>query len=54
MRFGRYTASMTVAPAHFERHGARTQTIRDLVLGMADGLTVPFFCSDATRVDYRL
>ncbi|HEV3087336.1 MAG TPA: VIT1/CCC1 transporter family protein [Candidatus Elarobacter sp.] len=24
------------------RHGAGTQTIRDLVLGMADGLTVPF------------
>lgn len=28
--------------AEHERHGAGTQTIRDLVLGMADGLTVPF------------
>ena len=28
--------------ADHERHGAGTQTIRDLVLGMADGLTVPF------------
>ena len=27
---------------HGERHGAGSQTIRDLVLGMADGLTVPF------------
>ncbi|HTJ28553.1 MAG TPA: VIT1/CCC1 transporter family protein [Candidatus Limnocylindria bacterium] len=27
---------------HGEHHGAGTQTIRDLVLGMADGLTVPF------------
>jgi VIT1/CCC1 family predicted Fe2+/Mn2+ transporter len=27
---------------HGETHGAGTQTIRDLVLGMADGLTVPF------------
>lgn len=27
---------------HGETHGAATQTIRDLVLGMADGLTVPF------------
>jgi len=42
MRFGRYTASVTVAHEPFERHGAPTQTIRDLVLGMADGLTVPF------------
>jgi VIT1/CCC1 family predicted Fe2+/Mn2+ transporter len=33
---------MTNALAHGERHGAATQTIRDLVLGMADGLTVPF------------
>ena len=27
---------------HGERHGSGTETIRDLVLGMADGLTVPF------------
>jgi VIT1/CCC1 family predicted Fe2+/Mn2+ transporter len=27
---------------HGERHSGGTQTIRDLVLGMADGLTVPF------------
>jgi VIT1/CCC1 family predicted Fe2+/Mn2+ transporter len=33
---------MTNVLAHGERHGAATQTIRDLVLGMADGLTVPF------------
>jgi VIT1/CCC1 family predicted Fe2+/Mn2+ transporter len=28
--------------AESERHGPSTQSIRDLVLGMADGLTVPF------------
>jgi VIT1/CCC1 family predicted Fe2+/Mn2+ transporter len=28
--------------AEHERHGPSTQTLRDLVLGMADGLTVPF------------
>jgi vacuolar iron transporter family protein len=33
---------MIQAAEHGERHGAGTQTIRDLVLGMADGLTVPF------------
>ena len=33
---------MINATGHGERHGAGTQTIRDLVLGMADGLTVPF------------
>ena len=27
---------------HGEAHGAATQTIRDLVIGVADGLTVPF------------
>ncbi|HEX3549142.1 MAG TPA: VIT1/CCC1 transporter family protein, partial [Candidatus Elarobacter sp.] len=31
-----------IQPADHEHHGAGTQTIRDLVLGMADGLTVPF------------
>ncbi len=31
-----------IQAADHERHGAGTQTIRDLVLGMADGLTVPF------------
>ena len=31
-----------IQAAEHERHGAGTQTIRDLVLGMADGLTVPF------------
>ena len=42
MASGRYTAAVTVAHTHFERHTGGTQTIRDLVLGMADGLTVPF------------
>jgi VIT1/CCC1 family predicted Fe2+/Mn2+ transporter len=36
-----YDPSVIQAADH-ERHGAGTQTIRDLVLGMADGLTVPF------------
>jgi len=31
-----------IEAADHERHGAGTHTIRDLVLGMADGLTVPF------------
>jgi vacuolar iron transporter family protein len=30
-----------IQAADHEHHGAGTQTIRDLVLGMADGLTVP-------------
>jgi len=29
-------------PAHAERHFTGSRTVRDLVLGMADGLTVPF------------
>src|SRR5438093_13350278 len=29
-------------PIHPERHFTGNQTVRDLVLGMADGLTVPF------------
>src|SRR5262249_54329144 len=29
-------------PIHHERHFTGSQTVRDLVLGMADGLTVPF------------
>ena len=33
---------MIQALDHGERHSSSTQTIRDLVLGMADGLTVPF------------
>jgi VIT1/CCC1 family predicted Fe2+/Mn2+ transporter len=37
----RYDPGVIQAADH-ERHGAGTQTIRDLVLGMADGLTVPF------------
>jgi len=36
-----YHRVMMIATDH-ERHGGSTQTIRDLVLGMADGLTVPF------------
>ena len=27
---------------HIERHFAATETVRDIVIGMADGLTVPF------------
>src|SRR5947209_9502663 len=37
----RYDPPVIQAADH-ERHGAGTHTIRDLVLGMADGLTVPF------------
>jgi VIT1/CCC1 family predicted Fe2+/Mn2+ transporter len=37
----RYDPRVIQAADH-ERHGAGTSTIRDLVLGMADGLTVPF------------
>lgn len=33
---------MTVPAAHPERHFTGSRTVRDLVLGMADGLTVPF------------
>lgn len=29
-------------PPHIERHFLASQTIRDIVIGMADGLTVPF------------
>jgi VIT1/CCC1 family predicted Fe2+/Mn2+ transporter len=29
-------------PPHIERHFRASQTIRDIVIGMADGLTVPF------------
>src|SRR5262245_42763885 len=28
--------------SHFERHFTATATVRDIVLGMSDGLTVPF------------
>ena len=31
-----------MAHGHFERHFTGNETVRDLVLGMADGLTVPF------------
>ena len=27
---------------HVERHFAGSETVRDIVIGMADGLTVPF------------
>jgi len=30
------------SPGHHERHFTGSRTVRDLVLGMADGLTVPF------------
>ena len=29
-------------PPHIERHFTGTATVRDLVIGMSDGLTVPF------------
>ncbi len=35
-------ATTKVIDEHSERHGLGSHTIRDLVLGMADGLTVPF------------
>jgi len=28
--------------AHIERHFTATETVRDIVIGMSDGLTVPF------------
>src|ERR1700761_7100674 len=30
------------APDHPERHGVSSETIRDIVIGLSDGLTVPF------------
>ncbi len=33
---------MSAAAAHDETHKSSVQTVRDVVLGMADGLTVPF------------
>jgi len=37
------SSSQTIAPAgHAERHFEGSDTVRDIVLGMADGLTVPF------------
>src|SRR5215467_10477109 len=33
---------MPVAIHHIERHFQATATVRDVVIGMADGLTVPF------------
>jgi len=27
---------------HFEKHFTASETVRDVVIGMADGLTVPF------------
>jgi hypothetical protein len=32
---------MPVTP-HIEKHFTATATVRDIVIGMADGLTVPF------------
>jgi ABC-type sulfate/molybdate transport systems ATPase subunit len=32
---------MPTAP-HIERHFTATDTVRDIVIGMSDGLTVPF------------
>src|SRR5258708_14383303 len=31
-----------VHPAHIEEHMSGTQILRDIVIGMSDGLTVPF------------
>jgi len=33
---------VVVVPAHAERHFEGSEAVRDIVLGMADGLTVPF------------
>lgn len=32
----------TPAPKHIERHFTASETVRDVVIGMSDGLTVPF------------
>ncbi|MEP6717449.1 MAG: VIT1/CCC1 transporter family protein [Terriglobia bacterium] len=32
----------TAKPAHIERHYKSSDTVRDIVIGMSDGLTVPF------------
>lgn len=32
---------MPIAP-HIERHFTASDTVRDIVIGMSDGLTVPF------------
>jgi VIT1/CCC1 family predicted Fe2+/Mn2+ transporter len=38
----RSTSHVVAAPPHAERHFEGSETVRDIVLGMADGLTVPF------------
>ena len=34
---------------HIERHFTATETVRDIVIGMSDGLTVPFALPLACR-----
>src|SRR6516164_5613320 len=33
---------MPLHPSHAEHHFQSTETVRDIVIGMSDGLTVPF------------
>ena len=33
---------MRSSPPHIERHFTATEAVRDVVIGMSDGLTVPF------------
>jgi vacuolar iron transporter family protein len=37
-----HSPASPVSPAHVERHFASTALVRDVVIGMSDGLTVPF------------
>jgi hypothetical protein len=43
---------------HVEQHFTATETVRDVVIGMADGLTVPFAlaagCRPSSRAAWRL
>jgi hypothetical protein len=38
---------------HIEKHFTATETIRDVVIGMADGLTVPFALAALARPSSR-
>lgn len=40
--FGRNPGRRTAPGEHVERHFLNSETVRDVVIGMADGLTVPF------------
>ena len=38
---------------HIERHFTGSATVRDLVIGMSDGLTVPFVLAAGLRLFFR-